>query len=215
MDPAAVNLALRVLDDQVLDSDGIRFGRIDDIELEGGPGSATRVSALLVGAGAWRWRVPRRLAGIAAAMTPSYVRRIPWELVGEVQTGALSVTVTMKQLGFGTAGPAHAVWVDDIEDRLRVSSLLGARAVRSDGTALGRVHDLRARLEGSAESPSALQVTGLLVGREGWRQRLIGAGRYGHDEQGQNAGLLDWSGVQRLHGGDVHLSLETRIAGAR
>jgi len=206
MDPEAINVALRVLDDQLLDSEGTRFGRIADIELEGGPGSATRVSALLVGAGAWRWRAPGRLAGIAAAMTPSYVRRIPWELVGEVQTGALTVTVTMKQLGFGTAGPAHVVWVDDIEDRLRVSSLLGARAVRSDGTALGRVHDLRARLEGSAESPGALEVTGLLVGKDGWRQRLMGAGREGRGGQDQESGLMDWSLLERVQDGVIRVS---------
>ena len=58
MDPEAIDLALRALDDQLLDSKGTRFGRIADIELEGGLGSATRVSALPVGAGAWRWRLP-------------------------------------------------------------------------------------------------------------------------------------------------------------
>ena len=134
------------------------------------------------------------------------MRRIPWELVGELQTGALSLTVTMKQLGFGTAGPAHAVWVSDIEDRLRASSLFGARAVRSDGTALGRVHDLRARLEGSAESPGALEVTGLLVGKDGWRQRLMGAGREGRGGQDQESGLMDWSLLERVQDGVIRVS---------
>jgi len=84
--------------------------------------------------------------------------------------------------------------------------LLGARVVRSDGAALGRVHDLRARLEGSAESPGALEVTGLLVGKDGWRQRLMGAGREGRGGQDQESGLMDWSLLERVQDGVIRVS---------
>lgn len=201
MDVEAVNLALRVLDDQLVDADGRRFGRIDDIELDGGPGGETQVGALIVGAGAWRWRVPGRLAGITAALTPQIVRRVPWQLVRSIEPGVVRIATTMGELGFGTGHHAGARWVDELErGTLRLSSLLGARVQAPDGRPLGRVHDVRAQLDGSPESPKALRVTGLLVGSDGWKQRLIGSarGRRGHPRP--DAGLVPWDALERPHG---------------
>jgi sporulation protein YlmC with PRC-barrel domain len=73
----------RLLDEQILDSDGKRCGRVDDIELRGSP---PRISALLVGEGLYPRRLPawlrpaaRRLAG--PERWGSNVVRVPWEEV--------------------------------------------------------------------------------------------------------------------------------------
>jgi hypothetical protein len=138
MDLEAVNPALRVLDDQLVDADGRRFGRIDDIELDGRPGAETRVGALIVGAGAWRWRVPARLAGITAPPTPQIVRRVPWQLVRSIEPGVVRIATAMGELGSGTGHHAAARWGDELDrGTFRLSSLLGARVQAPDGRPLG------------------------------------------------------------------------------
>jgi hypothetical protein len=44
-----IDLGLRLLDDQLLDAEEHRCGRVDDVQLKGKPGSRTDISALLVG----------------------------------------------------------------------------------------------------------------------------------------------------------------------
>jgi sporulation protein YlmC with PRC-barrel domain len=199
MESKRVNLALRVLDDQLIDADGTRFGRVDDLELEGGQGEQPRVAALLVGAGAWRWRVPRHLSTLTAAITPDVVRGIPWELVRSIEPGQLRIGVSKGELGIGTAHPASARWVGELESQtLRLTSLLGTPVLEETGEQLGRVHEVRAEVQGSLKQPGETRVTGLLVGRAGWMQRLIGAGHRGDRGPGPDAGLVDWSRVERV-----------------
>ena len=71
MEPELINVALRVLDDQLLDVEDERFGRVDDLELVGEPGRETRVNGLIVGAGAWAWRLPGALSRVTRALTPN------------------------------------------------------------------------------------------------------------------------------------------------
>ena len=190
MNPPSLNLALRVLDDQLIDADDEHFGRVDDIELAGAVGRETYVDALIAGAGAWRWRVPRRLAAVASALTPNTVRRIPWELVTEIDPGAVRISTTKGELGFGTAHHVSASWVDELDQRaLRLSSLLGTPVMR-DGQAIGRVHEVAAELEGPGAQPGRLRVTGLIAGRAGWFQRL--AGRRAEGDRDSAEGLIAW-----------------------
>jgi hypothetical protein len=75
---------------------------------------------------------------------------------------------------------------------LRLASLLGTPVARPGGEAHGRVHEVRARLEGSEGRPGALHVTGVIAGKAGWAQRLVGPGtRGGHPSP--DAGLIDWA----------------------
>ena len=62
MRPNELDLGLSLLDYPLTDSEGNASGRVDDIELAGGPGEATRVSALLTGSGVWPDRLPRGVA---------------------------------------------------------------------------------------------------------------------------------------------------------
>lgn len=80
-----INLGLNVLDHQLLDSDDRRCGKVDDIALEGGPGEALEMVAILCGPGVWRGRAG--LIGRVAAWLGGGGRvRIPWEEVVEVDS---------------------------------------------------------------------------------------------------------------------------------
>ncbi len=66
-EPGPVDLALGILDHQLLDADDRRCGKVDDLELDLGDG-APHVTAIVVGSGVWRNRgwvggVAARVAG--------------------------------------------------------------------------------------------------------------------------------------------------------
>jgi sporulation protein YlmC with PRC-barrel domain len=110
-----VDLALRLLDDQVIDSEGTRCGRVDDVELQGGPGQRTEVGGLLLGSGAWPSRLPRPFAAAADFLLPDYVQRVPWECVADVET-TVKLSVSEADLGLGTGEGRNArlnMLVDD------------------------------------------------------------------------------------------------------
>jgi sporulation protein YlmC with PRC-barrel domain len=84
-----MDLAYRVLDDQLVDADGRRCGRVDDLEFTGGPGDELYLSAILAGRGVWPARLPRPLRRLGARwlgplVWGSTARRVPWEEVEEV-----------------------------------------------------------------------------------------------------------------------------------
>jgi sporulation protein YlmC with PRC-barrel domain len=83
------DLVYRVLDDQLVDVDGRRCGRVDDIELIGAPGRPLELSGLLTGRGAYAPRLPRRLRGLARRIfgddfRGATVHRVPWSDVEDV-----------------------------------------------------------------------------------------------------------------------------------
>jgi sporulation protein YlmC with PRC-barrel domain len=95
-------IAHRLLDEQILDADGRRCGRVDDIELEGSP---PRVSALLVGVGIYPRRVPRRLRPLARRLFGEEVwgksaLRVPWEEVDAVDS-TIRLRKVAEELGLG------------------------------------------------------------------------------------------------------------------
>jgi sporulation protein YlmC with PRC-barrel domain len=80
-DPMLV--AHRLLDEQIVDSEGRRCGRVDDLELSGTP---PRVTALLVGEALYPRRLPKRLRALARRLAGeetwgSNAIRVPWEAV--------------------------------------------------------------------------------------------------------------------------------------
>jgi sporulation protein YlmC with PRC-barrel domain len=79
-------IAHRLLDEQILDADGKRCGRVDDIELQGSP---PRVTALLVGEGLYPRRLPGWLRGVARRLAGeerwgANAVRVPWESVDRI-----------------------------------------------------------------------------------------------------------------------------------
>jgi len=96
-----VFLGFDLLDRQILDSEGLPVGNVDDIELAVGEDGVLSVTALLVGAQVWGTRLGGRLgdtiAGMAARMqrrTPAGPIRIPIDQVRE--TGA-AVTLAISR----------------------------------------------------------------------------------------------------------------------
>jgi len=78
-----IDLGLGVLDHQLVDSEGRRCGKVDDLELEGVADGRPAVAAILVGASAWRGRGV--LGRLAARLARGRMTRVPWEEVADVE----------------------------------------------------------------------------------------------------------------------------------
>ena len=96
------SVAHRLLDEQILDSEGRRCGRVDDIELRGNP---PRITALLVGEGLYPRRLPVRLRGLARRLSGperwgANALRIPWEEVDEIGASVI-LRGKAEELGLG------------------------------------------------------------------------------------------------------------------
>jgi sporulation protein YlmC with PRC-barrel domain len=92
----------RLLDEQLLDSDGKRCGRVDDIELRGSP---PRITAVLVGNGLYPRRLPKRLRGLARRLAGperwgANALRVPWEEVDRIGA-ALHLRRKAEESGLG------------------------------------------------------------------------------------------------------------------
>jgi sporulation protein YlmC with PRC-barrel domain len=95
-----LDLTYGVLDHQLVDSEGRRCGKVDELELEGKAGEDLRVVALLVGTGVWRGRLPAPFAGLAGRLFARKVVRVPWEVVETVEA-AVHLGKTASELGLG------------------------------------------------------------------------------------------------------------------
>jgi sporulation protein YlmC with PRC-barrel domain len=106
--PEQIDLALGVLDHQLLDSEKRRCGKVDDLELEGLGEGKPQVAAILAGAPAWRGRgrLGRVLAGLAGGRTV----RIPWEEVTEIGS-AVHLRKTAAELQLGRGDDRARPWV--------------------------------------------------------------------------------------------------------
>jgi sporulation protein YlmC with PRC-barrel domain len=100
-------VAYRLLDAELIDPDGRRCGRVDDIEIEGEPGSVARVTAILSGPGALSERVPRGIRRVSSRLLGDDVVRVPWDAVED-----LAEVVRLKrpadELGLGSGDTAAA-----------------------------------------------------------------------------------------------------------
>jgi sporulation protein YlmC with PRC-barrel domain len=95
-------IAHRLLDEQILDSEGRRCGRVDDIELKDEP---PRITALLVGEGLYPRRLPRLMRPLARRLSGperwgANALRIPWEEVDRV-ADAVHLRGKAEELGLG------------------------------------------------------------------------------------------------------------------
>jgi sporulation protein YlmC with PRC-barrel domain len=98
------NVALDLLDLELRDVNGRHCGRIDDLELEDGT-----IVALLVGRGAWRRRLPRRLGWIGRGE----IVRIAWEEVVEIEA-SVKLGKTERELGLNRGELRPARWLERI-----------------------------------------------------------------------------------------------------
>jgi sporulation protein YlmC with PRC-barrel domain len=111
-----IDIGLHVLDRQLLDKDGRRCGKVDDLAIEGGAGEAPEVVAILVGPGYWPQRAGLigKLAGwIGGGRGVS----VDWSDVHEIDA-AVELKREAPELGLGRG-----------DDRLRpyLEKIPGAR----------------------------------------------------------------------------------------
>ena len=96
--PDSVELVRHVLDRQVVDSNNVPCGKVDDVELTGGPGEPLRATALLVGPGAYARRLPVLARFIVRFVAGSRVVRVPWSEVS-VLTEQVKLESRASELG--------------------------------------------------------------------------------------------------------------------
>ena len=108
-----VDLALGILDHQLVDSEGDNCGKVDDLEITGLDGDSPHVVGIVVGGNAWR---SRGLLGRLAARLSGNAVHVPWSEVDSV-----SSVVTLRR-------PASGLRLNRGDDRwaVRVGKLPGS-----------------------------------------------------------------------------------------
>ena len=81
-----IHLGRNLLDHQLLDKEGRRCGNVDDLAIEGGPGTDAEVVAILVGPGYWPQRAGW-IGRLAARIGGPSRTRVPWADVSTVDSG--------------------------------------------------------------------------------------------------------------------------------
>jgi hypothetical protein len=110
-----MDLVYRVLDDQLVDVDGRRCGRADDLEFEGDLGTPPQLHAILSGSGTWHRRLPRRLRALGARLFGTGVLgddviRVPWREVDEIGS-VIKLRVKASELGLAQGDDRDALFV--------------------------------------------------------------------------------------------------------
>jgi len=80
---AEVDIALGILDHQLVDSNGINCGKVDDLEVTGLDTGSPEVVEILVGGNAWR---TRGLLGRLASRLAGDAVHVPWSEVESVSS---------------------------------------------------------------------------------------------------------------------------------
>lgn len=84
-----VDIALSILDHQLVDGDGQNCGKVDDLEIAGLDGDSPEVVEILVGGNAWR---SRGLIGRLVAHLSGDAVHVPW-----LEVDAVTSVVTLKR----------------------------------------------------------------------------------------------------------------------
>jgi sporulation protein YlmC with PRC-barrel domain len=113
-----MDLVYRALDEQLVDVDGRRCGRVDDLEFDGDLGTPPRLSAILSGSGTWHRRLPRRLRSLGARMfgvglVGDDVIRVPWKEVDEIGS-VIKLSAKANELGLAKGDDRDALFVEKL-----------------------------------------------------------------------------------------------------
>ncbi len=101
------------MDHQLVDKDGRRCGKVDDLALEGNPGEPLEVTAILAGPSVW----PQRAGWIgryAEAVAAGGRVRVPWSEVKGLDAGGVLLRKSASELGLGRGDDRMKRWVERI-----------------------------------------------------------------------------------------------------
>lgn len=93
-----LDLAYRFLDLDLVDSEGRRCGKVDDVVLSGEPGELSYVAALRSGPGALPARFIRRLRGPARQIFRGGSTDVPSKVIEDFDS-TVTLSTTAKELG--------------------------------------------------------------------------------------------------------------------
>jgi PRC-barrel domain len=79
-----LDIVRNIIDHEVVDANDVPCGMVDDVELERGAAGELRVTALLIGAGAWGNRLPTVFGTLAEKIFGRQRTRVPWAEVSIV-----------------------------------------------------------------------------------------------------------------------------------
>jgi sporulation protein YlmC with PRC-barrel domain len=99
-----------VLDHELIDSDGMPCGMVDEVLLDGEPGKPLLVVALLVGPGAWAPRLPGWLEAMAVRVFGRKRVRVPWSAVARLNE-RIELSVPGSKLGLGVVDRRLGRWL--------------------------------------------------------------------------------------------------------
>jgi sporulation protein YlmC with PRC-barrel domain len=106
-----IDLGLGIVDHQLLDSEGRRCGKVDDLELESLDGDSPRVAALISGGSGWRAR--GRLGRLTARLAGGRAVIVPWDEVDRVDS-AVRLRRPASEYGLGRGDDRARPWVERI-----------------------------------------------------------------------------------------------------
>jgi sporulation protein YlmC with PRC-barrel domain len=107
-----LDIALAILDHQLIDSEGRRCGNVDDLAIEGDPGGEAHVVAILSGPEVWRSRAGM-LGRFAAWVGRGGRVRVPWEEVAEVESH-VRLKKKAADYGLGSGDDRVRPWIERI-----------------------------------------------------------------------------------------------------
>lgn len=107
---ASMRLVRDVRDLELFDRDGRRCGIADEFEFEGGPGGDLKITALLVGPGAYRKRLPRWLYRLIRLVAGDRVTRVAWEEI-EYITNVVHLKRSAHDYGLMRSEEKARTWI--------------------------------------------------------------------------------------------------------
>jgi sporulation protein YlmC with PRC-barrel domain len=109
MSESTVDLALGLLDHQLVDCDGRRCGKVDDLELNAN--DPPNVSAILVGPPVWKAR--GTVGRLAARLSSARTVRVPWAEVEKIDA-AIHLRKSATEYRLGRADDRLRPWIEKI-----------------------------------------------------------------------------------------------------
>lgn len=100
-----------LVDHELQDCNGIACGMVDDVELE--DEQSPQVVALLVGPGAWQWRLPALARVCVRAFAGSRRVRVPFGEVAEISE-VIRLRSTATHLGLGVVDRRVGRWLGKV-----------------------------------------------------------------------------------------------------